>query len=334
MRVLVTGAFGNIGQNVVTLLLKSGYRVRCLDVATEKNKKSLRTLSKNPQNRQKVEVVWGDIRSPEGLDDAARDVSAIIHLAAVIPPLSERRTKMARDINVGGTHNILEAARGIDPKPRFVFTSSVSVYGPRMTDAPPRKACESLNPTDHYTHHKVECEAMIRRSGLPWTILRVGVASVSDVMGRFDPIVFKIPLDQRFEFVHSRDAARACVNAITADVVGKILLIGGGKGCQILHRDFLRGVMGAAGIGMLPESAFLVPREPCEWYYTDYLDTEEAQRLLQYQSCTFEEYLEEVKNMLGPRRYVAQALRPAIKFFLVLQSPYFKDRWQKKLKRR
>ncbi|MEX2706315.1 MAG: hypothetical protein Q6352_013845 [Candidatus Freyrarchaeum guaymaensis] len=51
-----------------------------------------------------------------------------------------------------------------------------------------------------------------------------------------------------------------CFDAIRADTVGKILFVGGGKSCQLIQREYLRAVLDAMGIGMLPDSAFRTPR--------------------------------------------------------------------------
>jgi nucleoside-diphosphate-sugar epimerase len=332
MRILLTGSFGNIGKNVLKLLLKVGHHVRCLDVETERNKKTFQSLSRSLHNARRIEVLWGDIRDPATVQEAVKDVQGIVHLAAVIPPLSEKTPETAGAINVKGTRNLIRAAEGVDPLPKLVFTSSVSVYGPRMTDPPPRTANDPVNPTDHYSNHKVECEQMLQASGLPWTILRVAAVSVSDLNGRMDPILFEIPLDQRIEFVHSRDVARACVNSLSADAGHKILHIGGGNGSQMLQRDFVKGILEVTGIGMLPEPAFLVPAKDSDWFYTDYMDTEEAQRLLHYQVCTFDDYLEELSSRLGAKKVLARLLSPGIRFFFSMKSPYFRTHCRRKLR--
>lgn len=331
MRILLTGSFGNIGKDVLRLLLGSGYRVRCFDIETDRNRKILESFSRNFPNARRIETLWGDIRDPTNVMDAVKHVQGIIHLAAVIPPLSEKKPKTARRINVEGTRILIQAAEGVDTRIKLVFTSSVSVYGPRMTDPPPRTIHEPVNPTDHYSSHKVECERMLQASGLPWTILRVAAVSVSDVNGRMDPILFEIPLDQRIEFVHSRDVARACVNSLSADATHKILHIGGGKGNQMLQRNFLKRLLEATGIGMLPESAFLVPEKDSDWFYTDYMDTEEAQALLHYQVHTFDDYIEELGKKLGRKKVLARLLGPALRLYFSGQSPYFRAHWKRRL---
>lgn len=322
MRVLVTGGLGGIGREVLRLLLRVGHEVRCFDLDSKANRRALHALAPDPWSARRMEAVWGDVRRGDDVRAAVTGVGAVIHLAAVIPPLSEKRPDFSREVNLEGTRLLIEAASALSPRPRFVFASSVSAYGPRMTDPPPRRADEPLHATDHYTHHKVGCENLLRQSGLPWTILRIGVVLFRDVLGRFDPLIFEIPLAQRLEVVHAEDAARACVNCLTAATAGKVLLIGGGPACQVLQRDFLKGLTEASGLGMFPASVFRVPREAAEWYYTDFLDSEEAQRLLHFQVHTFQDYLQQLRATLGWRRLLARTVGPVVRRILCRRSPY------------
>lgn len=333
MRVLLTGAFGNVGKNVLNLLLELGHTIRCFDVKNKKNEKTLASYVKEVWISRKLEVFWGDIRNREDIISSFNGIDAVIHLAAIIPPLSEKDLGLAKSVNVEGTRNIIEGIKMADTKPRFVFTSSISVYGPTMSLPPPRKVTDPLNPPDNYSAHKVECEKMLKESGLSWVILRVAAVSISDLFGSIDPIMYEVPLDQRIEFVHSKDVARACVNALTADVVGKVLHVGGGKESQMLQREFLKGIMGVAGVGMLPESAFKTPKEDSDWFYTDYLDTEEAQRLLHYQVLDFEDYCQELRAIIGGAgRFLAQVFSPPIRMALSFKSKYFKKHVKDKLR--
>ena len=331
MRILLTGSFGNIGRAVLRLLLGSGYRVRCFDIETDRNRKIFESFSSTPRNGRRIEIFWGDIRNREKVLEATEDVQGIIHLAAVIPPTSEKNPETAHAINVEGARNLIRAAEALDPRPKFIFTSSVSVYGPRMSDPPPRTTEDPVNPTDHYSSHKVECERMLRESALPWTVLRVAAVSVSKMNGSMDPILFEIPLDQRIEFVHSRDVARACVNSLSENAVHRVLHVGGGDGSRMLQREFLNRILKATGFGMFPESAFLVPEEDSDWFYTDYIDTVEAQALLHYQVYTFDDYLDELSKRLGARKAAARLLGPALRLYFSAKSPYFRAHWRRRL---
>jgi nucleoside-diphosphate-sugar epimerase len=146
-----------------------------------------------------------------------------------------------------------------------------------------------------------------------------------------DPILFEIPLDQRIEFVHSRDVALACVNSLSEDAIHRILHVGGGGGSQMLQRDFLSRILKATGLGMFPEAAFIVPEKDSDWFYTDHMDTEEAQALLHYQVYTFDDYLDELRKRLGAKRALVRLLAPVLRLYFSAQSSYFRSHWKRRL---
>jgi len=320
MEVLLTGAFGNIGESTLLALLEKNYDIRCFDLSNERNGK----IAKKLGEKGKFETIWGDILDLPLIKSIVKDVDCIIHLAGIIPPLSESKPELAKSVNLGGTKNIIKAAENQEVKPKLIFASSVSTYGPTMHLQPPRTADDPLNPTDTYTGTKVECERIIRESSLPWTILRFAAAPPAELGSDIDSIIFEIPLDQRIEFVHSRDVGIACANAVEAETIGKTLLIGGGKSSQMIQREFVSRIFESMGIGMLPDSAFKVATKPEEYYYTDWLDTEESQRLLQYQTRTFDDYIEEMKSQLGMMKYVAKLFKGQAQKRILKVSPYYK----------
>ncbi len=105
MKVLLTGAFGNIGFSALQELLRQGHTVRCFD------KKDRQTEKKARQVEGKVEVIWGDLRCSREVATAVQDQEVIVHLGYIIPPYIEEDLEMARQVNMDGTRYILEAAQ-------------------------------------------------------------------------------------------------------------------------------------------------------------------------------------------------------------------------------
>lgn len=320
MNVLLTGAFGNVGQNTLKNLLKQGHVVTCFDIKNSQNEKACQKL----QNKGDFEVIWGDITNPEDLTMVVGNVDTIIHLAAIIPPLSEKIPELAYKVNVIGSQNLIEAAKKLEKLPRFILASSVSIYGSTMSNDPPVKADDPVCPSDHYSHTKVEVEKMLKESGLPYLILRLGAVSIPKVPHRLDPVMFEVPLDNRIEFVDSRDCGIAFANSVNINSINKVLLIGGGPECQMYQRDFIKGMFGALGLKMLPDSAFRVAKKDDEWFYTDWMDTSESQKLLNYQQHTFKDYLQRLSDKVSLRRFGLRMVGPFAKFALLLMSPYYK----------
>jgi nucleoside-diphosphate-sugar epimerase len=319
MKVLLTGAFGNIGATTLQELLSRGYRVRCFDIPTKANRKFARRFKGD------AEIFWGDLRSPEDTAAAVSGQDVVVHLGFVIPKLSvtgvnsEDDPEWARAINVGGTANLIAAMKAQTRPARIIFTSSLHVYGRTQDRPPPRTVADPPHPIEHYAKHKVACEKMVAESGLPWTIFRLGAALPVRLI--LDPGMFDVPLENRIEYVHARDVATAIANALESERVwGKTWLIGGGPGCQLHQRDIVAGVLEAVGLGMVPDEAFTTVPYPVDW-----LDTAESQRLLHFQTRTLDDYLADLTSRLGFRRHLIRLFRPILRAWLLSKSPVLRQ---------
>ncbi|TFF97734.1 MAG: NAD(P)-dependent oxidoreductase [Promethearchaeota archaeon] len=320
-KILLTGAFGNVGQNTLKQLLKRNYEVKCFELQNKKNEK----IRKQLLEKGEFKTIWGDILEKGDVKKAVQGVDFIIHLAAIIPPLSENNPELAYKVNVEGTRNLVNAAKSLPNKPKVIMASSVSVYGITMEKEPPVSIDTPLNPSNNYARTKVECEKMLRESALPWLILRLGAVSVEEFQAEFDPLLFEMPLEQRIEFVSSIDCGIAFTNAVELEEINRIYLIGGGEGCQLLEKEFLKGLFDGFGLKMLPEEAFKKPQKREDWFYIDWMDTEESQRALQYQTETFDQYVERIKETFRWKRLGMKLIAPLAKWFLLKKSPYYES---------
>lgn len=315
--VLLTGAFGNVGQSALKALRELGHAVRAFEYPSRRNKAMAGHLC------TPGELIWGDIRNPAEVMAAARDVDAIIHLAALIPPGADRNPGLARQINVGGTANVLAAARASDKNPRLVFSSSVATYGDRVknffirTDDP-LAPC----PDDVYAAQKVECEALVRNSGLPWVICRLSYIVWRKKLA-MDSLMFRMPLDTRLEVCHTEDTGLALARAAFCDqALGGTYNLAGGPSCRTSFREYLDrmlAIFGLGGVGFLPEEAFSQTG-----YHCGYMDTEDSERLFRYQRKTLEDYYAEVEEEARPVRFWARMFRPLARASVLARSPYLR----------
>ena len=162
MKALVTGATGLVGSHLVEKLVARKDHVRALVRATSKIE-HLQTLD--------VELVFGDLRDPGALREAARGADVIFHCAAKVQLPGDGGDVF--EINVEGTKNMLEAAVAAGVK-RFVFVSSVAVYG----DAHAKLISEDHPqvPNGPYSESKIEGEKLVlkfyREHGLEVSIIR------------------------------------------------------------------------------------------------------------------------------------------------------------------
>ena len=319
MRILLTGAFGNIGAHTLEELLRRGHVVRCFDMPTRANRRIARRFAQRPG----VDIVWGDLRLDKDVAQAVQGIDVAVHLAFVIPTLSatgvgsESHPEWAREINVGGSQRLIEAMRRQPQRSRLIFASSLHIYGRTADRTPPLRAADPIEPVEHYAKHKAECEALVRASGLEWAILRL--PATLPVRLVLDPGMFDVPLHNRIEYGHVRDVAAAFGAAVESEEIwGRTLLIGGGPSCQYTYGQMVECILDASGVGMLPKEAFT-----CIPFPTDWMDTEESERLLHYQRRTLDDYAADLRQLLGFRRALVRLFRPIVRWWLLRQSPYW-----------
>ena len=317
MTLFITGGFGNIGRNTIDALLamQQGHEIRALS-ADAGDAALIRTWG------ARVKVIKGDLRAPQTWEHALTGVDVVIHLAFVIPPAALEDPQGAEATNVGGTRALLDATKRLAPNARFLFASSMDVFGDTTKLDPPRRVTDPVSATDPYVGHKILCEQLVRESGLTWGIVRF--ADVPPMVIREPvPMMFEIPLAQRIEALHPLDAGLAAARAATSEVTwGKVWLLGGGKSCQVTYGEYINRFFEAFGMGEpLPAEAFTT--RP---YCTDWLDTDESQRVFQYQRHSFADIVRDLSALLGWRRPFTALARPFVRRQMLKMSPYLKRR--------
>jgi UDP-glucuronate 4-epimerase len=158
-RILITGAAGFIGSNLIDRLLqRHNIQVVGLDnfddfYPREQKEKNMSSFISNKD----FSFIEGDIRNMDELL-ALSDVDIIVHLAAkagVRPSI--KNPIFYQEVNVSGTQNLLEFARLRNIK-QFVFASSSSVYG--INEHVPWHEEEKLMPISPYASTKLSCEML------------------------------------------------------------------------------------------------------------------------------------------------------------------------------
>jgi dTDP-glucose 4,6-dehydratase len=172
-RVLVTGADGFIGSHLVEHLVAAGDQVRALAQYNSFNSWGwLDTL--NPQVRDSIEVIAGDIRDANFVRDIVAGCDVVYHLAALIAiPYSYVAPDAYVATNVGGTLNVLNAARDHGVA-KVIHTSTSEVYG--TAQFVPIHEEHPLQAQSPYAATKVAADQLAlsfyRSFGLPVAVLR------------------------------------------------------------------------------------------------------------------------------------------------------------------
>jgi nucleoside-diphosphate-sugar epimerase len=317
--ILLTGAAGAIGLETLRELVrrKNQSVIRVLEVRNKRTEKILRPFN------SEVEICWGDLTDRASFAACVADVEAVIHLAAIIPPLADHQPALAERVNVQGTQNLIEALQQHAPQAFLLYTSSVSVYGDRVAN-PWIQVTDPLCPSegDYYAVTKIRAEQLVRASGLAWSIFRL--TGVFRPEQDFDPLFFHMPLETCLEMVTTRDTGYALAQGLEYQtaVQGRTFNLGGGPRCRVVYRDFMDQTFARAGLPGLsfPPESFADQNFHCGYF----ADSDELEQRLHFQRDSFEDYLDWYAQGLSPvRKQLAGLLRPLIRWQLLRQSdPY------------
>lgn len=248
-RVLVTGGAGTIGSTIVDELVAGGAaRVTVLDNLVRGRRENLEAALASGV----VELVEGDIRDRDLVHDVMAANDLAFHQAAIRITQCAEEPRLALEVLVDGTFNIIEAAaaHGID---KLVLASSASVYGLAETFPTPERHHHFNNDT-FYGAAKTFNEGMARSframSGLDYIALRYFnvYGPRMDVHGFYTEVLVRWmeriadgepPLifgdgRQTMDFVYTVDIARANVLAMTSDVREGVYNIASGTETSLL----------------------------------------------------------------------------------------------------
>jgi len=286
MKLLVTGGAGRLGAEVTRLLALEGHSVRAFDLPNV----DWGTVSRIDN----VDVFKGDITSPAQVAEACVDVDAVVHLAALLPPGSERNRDLTMRINVEGTGNLLKALGPLKKTP-IILASSITVYGVTSAEELPIRESHSRKATDNYSESKIMAEELAESSGSPYTVLRIAPISVADLLEPPETIPYKG--DQRVEFIYLEDAAHAIASTLERPKTrSRTYNIAGGASWQMTGADYIRRFYSALGVDVEPN--FSDEYAALDWYDTS------SSCLLGYQRTSFNDFeakLRKIAEELGLR---------------------------------
>jgi len=284
--VLVTGGAGSMGRLVVARLVGLGMSVRAFDLPSV----NFTGLEGKPG----VEIARGDLTRPEDLASAVKGIDAVVHLAAVLPPVADRNPALTEKVNVVGTRALVGAVFAGAPRARFVFSSSVSVYGDTTSARPGQRGItvdQPAAPDDVYARSKADSERLVRESPLDWVVLRISGVAVPAFQE--PPAAWPFLADQRVEFVHRDDAVSAIVAAVDASTKPRVVYnVAGGQDWRMTGRDYAGDYLELVGVER-GEAAYQSSPGHFDWY-----ETSTSQAALRYQDTPYRTYLSQIRAEL------------------------------------
>ncbi len=265
-RFLVTGALGCVGAWTCAVLTQADASVVGFDLGTDDRRLRLAGAGG-------VHVTHGDITDRAALDRVLDEhaITHVIHLAALLIPQIKANPPLGTAINVGGTVNVLDAAksRGI----RVAYASSAAVYSQVDDSGGPVRNDAAGHPTTFYGVHKQACEGLARIFWQEEHVASIGIrpfivygpgrdsgltasptlAMAAAARGESSQITF----GGRTQLHYAPDAARVFVAAARAATQGARVFNLGGPAVAIA--DAARTIEEAANVSCTVDEETLLP---------------------------------------------------------------------------
>ncbi len=230
-KILITGANGFLGSNLVRLALKKKYSVNAL----VRSKSNLKNLEKH---LSKINLYYGDVRDIESLNDPIRNSDIIFHVAADYRLWAKKISELY-ETNVYGTENILSLVSRHNKK--LIFTSSVATLGIIDNKVSTEKTPVNFNDMiGHYKRSKYLAEELVlnyvKKKKIKAIIINpstpIGPGDMKPTpTGKIilDVMRKKMPayVDTGLNFVHVDDVAEGHFLALRHGVYGEKYILGG-----------------------------------------------------------------------------------------------------------
>jgi UDP-glucose 4-epimerase len=265
-RSLVTGGAGTIGSHVVDELIRGGAdEVVVLDNFVRGRTENLAWAMENG----KVRLVEGDIRDQKLVRELTAGQDLVFHLAAIRITQCAEEPRLANEVLVDGTFNVVEAAAAEGVK-KLIASSSASVYG-LAEEFPTTERHHPYHNDTFYGAAKAFNEATLRSfhsmSGLDYVALRYFnvYGPRMDIYGLYTEVLIRWmeriesgtpPLIlgdglQTMDFIHVADIARANILAARADVTDEVFNVASGEETSL--KELAQALSDAMKSDLVPE---------------------------------------------------------------------------------
>ena len=300
-KVLVTGAAGCIGTQVIKYLLAEGkYEITALDL---KNKTVFRRLRRF---KKRINILYGDIGDRVLIEALVKSHDVIIHLASALPPLSDMKRGLAEIVEYDNTENIIRAISYYNPKCHLMYASTTSMYKEKENVTVKTKI--ELNDYDYFSLAKLRTEQLIKEKLKNYTIYRIPL-----VLGYMDDDIFMYHVKKNsiVDVVTKEDIAYAFVKGIqNLDKLNKKTFNVTSEE-TILFKDLLINILKIRGLSF----KYVLSRLFLEknYYSPVCKDRDELEEIIHYRNDSLIEYYNRLKRKNSKRKFAKFLAKPFIR---------------------
>lgn len=282
-KILVTGAAGTVGLQVIRFLLSEGkYEITALELKNKHVYKRLKHM------RKRINIVYGDINDDFLVDALIKEHDVVIHCAGVLPPFANVRDDLCKVVDYKGTVNIVNAIKNYNPNCFMLYASSTSVYGKldKYTDIKVNTKC-NIDDFDYYSNYKIKAEDYIKNNIKNYSIFRLAY-----VLGdpKNESLIYNVAPNMNIETISSEDAGYAFVAAIDfkKEVNKKVFNVSGGEKFRVSYKDYLNEIFKSYGLSVRFLSTWLMAEK--NYYGGYYSDSNKLEELLHFRSKNLDVY--------------------------------------------
>lgn len=292
-KVLVTGAAGTIGINVIKYLLSEGkYEITAVDLKNSGNYKRLKKY------KRRVNLLFGDVSDSTFMEDALKEMNYVIHLAGVDLPIGNINSRLTHEIDYKGTENIVRIIDFYNPECYLLYASSASVYGKQDKDEVSVSTKPNLNDDDYYSLAKLEAEDIIKRKLNNYVIFRIPVVLTNITKYNF---IYSYKPTAKMEVVTDTDVSYMFVRALDKinDVNKKTFNVGGGENCRTTGKKLNEDLFKVFGITKkYIDNKLFIDKGFYSYYFKD---SDKLDDILQFRNDSISSYLMRIKRRVRNR---------------------------------
>ena len=293
-KILITGAGGTIGRELIKDLLCEGkYSLTLLDLKNTKNKIFFKKYKK------RARIIYSDL-CLNNLKDIVKDQDYIIHLASLLPPMSEIKKELTKIINYDVLNTLTENIKKYNKEAYFIYLSTTSLYGLGKKNVTIRSKKYSGN--NEYVNYKIKGENLIRNTLNNYVILRMPIV-LSNIKN--ESVICNIKHDEIVNVITKEDASRAITSVLNniSEVNRKVLNIGGNDTFTMQYKTLENKLYKSYGFSL----KYMLKKNFVEKNMSSPVcsDVSKFNDILNYQDDTFNSYL----KRLVSKRYLKKFKR-------------------------